>query len=462
MGGEVPSPDRAELQGWLANLATEDPLEPGDPRYVDLEAFVAPGGSGPVQLRGRNVLDALFDRIDLFGGADGSTQLLSGYIGTGKSTELRRLKKRLEDVGFVVLLANARSYHDLSHPLDLASLVVILAAAFGEAYAEWAGDEAPGQGFWNELLELMKKEVVLDGFSLPIGVGDLKVGVKHHQTFWARMRERLETKPETLRRHAHDYISRCIGRVRGKQPDNRGVVFIFDQLERLRGTEQHFVQVMNSVVDVFTGYPDFLRLPGCHVIYTVPPFALLQSTQLDRIYDTQLTVLPAVKVVVPGNSEQPFTPGIQAMLRIVEKRVPVDRLFGADRDLLTELVLKSGGDIRQALVLVRDLIIAAARTGFPVSRAQVEDVLRKQQAVLVQTIRADAILLLREIHNKRDLLWARSDQLAMVARYLDNHIIVCFQNGSPWYQLHPLVSQVVEAAARDLEARAAGGADRAG
>ncbi len=44
-------------------------------------------------------------------------QLLSGFRGTGKSTELRRLKDQLQASGYLVVLCDIEDYINLSTPI---------------------------------------------------------------------------------------------------------------------------------------------------------------------------------------------------------------------------------------------------------------------------------------------------------------------------------------------------------
>ncbi len=48
-----------------------------------------------------------------------SAQLFSGFRGTGKSTELRRLKRGLERLGCVVVLCDMKDYVNMSTPVDV-------------------------------------------------------------------------------------------------------------------------------------------------------------------------------------------------------------------------------------------------------------------------------------------------------------------------------------------------------
>src|SRR5947209_8101941 len=59
-----------------------------------------------------------------------SLQLFSGFRGSGKTTELLRLKQLLEGRGAIVLYTNALSYLNPSSPIDISDLLITIAGSF--------------------------------------------------------------------------------------------------------------------------------------------------------------------------------------------------------------------------------------------------------------------------------------------------------------------------------------------
>jgi len=56
-----------------------------------------------------------------------TVQLFSGFRGTGKSTELRRLRKHLKDEGYLVVLCDMQDYLNLSMPVDITDFLMAVA-----------------------------------------------------------------------------------------------------------------------------------------------------------------------------------------------------------------------------------------------------------------------------------------------------------------------------------------------
>lgn len=227
------------------------------------------------------------------------------------------------------------------------------------------------------------------------------------------------------------------------------MVFLFDSLERLRGPEEKFHATMESVVRVLTQYPDYLRLPGCHVVYTVPPYALLLNPDLQR-YDGTSRVLPSIKVLEKGPELTPSRPGIEAMTTLVRRRIPVARIF-EDEALLEELIISSGGHVRTLLVFLTDLLTPTLRTGLPVGRREIDRVLALHRDRVRTSIRPEGIPVLDSIRRLASLDEVTHEQLGLLARYIDTHVVLCYQNGEGWYEVNPLVRDHIAARARAVK-----------
>ena len=94
------------------NAVANRPLEPDDERYVSLydEALA---DADPVQ--------QLAQAVEW--GTE-SVRPFSGYRGAGKSTELRRLKRQLEDSRQLVFLRDMEDYLELSTPVDVGDFLM--------------------------------------------------------------------------------------------------------------------------------------------------------------------------------------------------------------------------------------------------------------------------------------------------------------------------------------------------
>jgi len=94
----------------------ETPLEPGDPRYVDLREVRG----------GRNLARVIYRRIASTEPSDYHQHLITGHRGCGKSTELKQIKGALEDEDLFCVYFDVEEVLDVQ---DLKYLDVLLAVA---------------------------------------------------------------------------------------------------------------------------------------------------------------------------------------------------------------------------------------------------------------------------------------------------------------------------------------------
>lgn len=415
---------------------------------MPLHAFQAEGRV--VSLRGQDPILPVFDTIALSGTK--SCQLFSGYIGTGKSTELKRLAQLLRDKGYIVLYSDAQRYHDLAHPLAIEELLVILAGAFGEAAEKHLKKkDLIAASYWQRFLEFLQTEINPESVTVKLGVADLKLNLMHGRPFWLKVRDALGTIIDRLRQDTHAFVGEVVAALKRCFPKAPGVVFLFDSLERLRGPENEFKTTMDSVVRVLIQYADFLQLPDCHVVLTVPPYAALIRPDLSDKYDNLFRVLPAIKVLERGPDKAPFPDGILAMTTIVEKRIPADRVFGAARrELLQKLIISSGGHVRTLLLFLRELLMGTLRAGLPVTENQVDRVIELYAERARNSIRPEGVHLLDSVRRRMTLDEIQDAELGLLARYIDSHLVLCYQNGEGWFEVHPLVRDHVRRRAAEM------------
>ena len=95
----------------------EKPLEPGDFRYVPLYESLSDGD--PVARLAETISFSPSE----------SRQFFSGFRGSGKSTQLFRLKQKLEADGYLVYYADALEYFNSALPIEIGQVLILLAGA---------------------------------------------------------------------------------------------------------------------------------------------------------------------------------------------------------------------------------------------------------------------------------------------------------------------------------------------
>jgi hypothetical protein len=254
----------------------DEPLEPNSPFYEPI--YHRPEGEDPVAKLKTRIEWAMVESLQLF----------SGFRGTGKTTELFRLRRDLEKAGCVVLYANALDYLSPSEEIDIATMLMSVAGAFGEQLEKVSESKIIGETFWQRFANYLTKTTVevnevnakVEG-STPakeilgeIKAGlDVKMALKTAPSFRQKLQTFLANRLYELKSEVNAFVQEGAKRFR----DNRGdgdlpIVFLFDQFEQLRGSRSNEQDVIQSVERLFRDYLDFLKLPFVHVIYTVPPW----------------------------------------------------------------------------------------------------------------------------------------------------------------------------------------------
>lgn len=129
---------RAMLKEFT-NRLKDEPLEPNNPCYVT-HLGNADGTGDPIK--------ELFNRISW--SESESVTLLSGHRGSGKSTELRRLRKYLEDDGCVVFLSDMRDYLNMTTQVEISDFFISIMGALNEAFYDKFKKNPAKENYWSD------------------------------------------------------------------------------------------------------------------------------------------------------------------------------------------------------------------------------------------------------------------------------------------------------------------------
>ena len=392
-----------------------------------------------------------------------SIQLFSGFSGSGKTTELLRLKQRLEQAGFVVVYANALDYLNPAEPVDITELLIVLAAAFGEAVAELPGGAAMTESFWGRLLNfLTNTELSLTQAGIKVeaeaplrevfgklkaGV-DLKLELKTASSFRQNLQRVLNSHLASLQQQVTDFYADAVRRIRMERGAQTNIVFLFDQMEQMRGGLLTERDVIQSVERIFTIHVERLKIPDLHVVYTVPPWLKFVTPGM-----VAMVLLPARHLWNNTPARTPTEANRRAFQSVVMKRLGDEgarRLFGEDdaaRGLLVDtLIDQSGGHLRDLLRLLRDVVLrSASLPSLPVNATVVAATINALRRDYLPIARNDAKWLAEIAHNRVTALPdTEPGAINRLSRFLDSHRVLYFVNAEEWYDVHPLIRDEID------------------
>ena len=438
-----------ELLREIRQRLKDEPLKPGNALYEPI--YEVPGVDDPVA------------RLQVNIEGPESLQLFSGFRGSGKTTELYRLQQRLEAEGAFVLYADAQEYLNPAEPVDVASLLMAIAGGFSDALEGVLGVNQARESFWKRITHYLTTTlVVVEGADVALEtesvakeiLGGLKAGVevklalKDAPSFRQKLAQFLENRLPKLKEEANRFIGEAVKAIRARKGPDTRVVFIFDQLEQIRGTLTTEVSVIQSVERVFATHLHLLKLPLVHCIYTVPPW-------LRFVVPGALTieVVPTIHLWNNDEGRTQSEPGWETMRRLLGKRFPpggLPRVFGADpsasQALLDRLIANCGGHIRDLQRLLRELIVriqTQSRT-LPVTAELVERAIEEVRAQYLPLALEDARWLAEIAKHRAAVLQSVApDQVSRLSRFLDTHFVLYFSNAKKWYDIHPLIREEV-------------------
>lgn len=384
-----------------------------------------------------------------------SVQLLSGFRGSGKSTELRRLRSKLDGRGvYKVALVDIEDYLSPSQPIDVSDFLMALAGGLGDsllAANHVMGDPAH-EGYWPRLVNFLTRTNI----EVPeVSAGGLKATLKSDPSFREKLQKRMAGHLGALTRDVRAYVEECVKKVKARYGPDTEVVLLVDSMEHIRGTFTNAAAVQDSVINLIVQHSDKLHFDYLHVVYTVPPYLKILQPNLGSLYEPGgLQMIPTLKVRLKDEKRTPFQPALDLLEQLISERGDWKRLLGPEsRAVVDELSLLSGGHLRDHLRLFAEIIRRADK--LPVSRAVVDAAIQQNRNGFLP-ISDEAAIWLDMIANSHDVALKSNARLHELAGYFEAHLALNYRNGADWYDIHPLVRDVVRQQAEVARTRWAG------
>jgi hypothetical protein len=429
--------DREHFLKEFYSALEERPLDPDDPRYVHLYESDTSHQSDPV--------DGLATVIEW--NSLESKQLFSGFRGTGKSTELRRLRARLrQQASTKVVLCDMETYLNPSTPVDVSDFLVTVAGAFSdelERDPDLLGKDMAHEGYWTRFRAFMTRTRIdlpaADGSGKDDqGAAGIKLSLKADPTFRQTLQQHMKGHIGALSQDVNQFMEDCVKALRARHGDDTRVVLILDSVERIRGTSINADEVAASLQMLFEGHADKLGFPYIHVIYTVPPWLKIKSSGLAGLYDGSQQI-PCIKV--RDAEGQKHQDGLDLLQQIVAGRGHWPTLLG-ERERLDALSLASGGYLRDLFRLLREVLILARTRDVPASADVIELAMHKVRNAYWPIANSD-VLWLQRIQESRSTELPDNDKLHDLSRFFDTHLVLTYRNGHEWWAVHPLIAGLV-------------------
>jgi hypothetical protein len=421
-----------ELRRFVRHCDPQRPLEADDPLYVAFDEGEPTRGTSHT-----SCIQALRRFIYL---KDESCQLFTGFPGTGKTTELRRLGAQLtsaRDLPTFAVYIDFEEYLDRYTPASITDVLRIVAYALDRAATIAEGKDPDTEpGYARRFFDFLKQtDVTLHRLDVHLAGAVVMLEMKNNPTFRQKVEEVLSARFQQFASEATQTMADSVVRLRkAKETHAERVVVIADGLEKFTPLREEDRDTMEaSVESLFVQHARLLRLP-CHVIYTFPLWLRFRVAELGSLYDSQPLVLPMVKITERSGAS--YWPGVNKLSEVVRRRIDVARVFGDD-GLLTELVQSSGGYPRDLLRVTREVLVRGDE--FPVKPATVSRVIEDLAREYAVIVRGTHVPMLKEVAGTHALPQADAGEVAAFGRLLEKWLVLAYRDEEEWYDLHPLV-----------------------
>ncbi len=407
-----------------------DPYTPLDPRedaslFADLTA-----------IRGGDRFARIVRNVRRSGGIP-TLHFVSGHLGSGKTTELLRMKERLESATGTAAPATALFLNaDAKLSLTDVDLEDILIALWELLYEQQKSAAAKVlTPLWKEQLKTALGNLAVN---LPADVsealskllGDVRLpGTEHRRAIRAALGPATSVLINGLNQ-AFEAL-----RLPG-QDEAAPLVVIIDNLEKL-SQSQH-----ESVEHLYRNRMGALKSLDAHLVITVPLYLCYAPAGggLSGLYSGEVVVLPMIEVrkrAAEGAGDNPK--GIAAMSDLLRKRVRFDLLFEEGDAAAERIARLSGGCIRHALHILKAAV--NEHDAPPVATASVELAAATVQAGFERALPESYVPILRHIAKTNQFPDDCDDKVKR--DLLLNLFVLEYQNGGPdpWHAVHPLVER---------------------
>jgi hypothetical protein len=390
-------------------------------------------------IRGARVMGAIKETICHASLGKATCQLFTGYIGTGKTTELLHLKAELEQELFHVVFFDAREDLDLA---DVNVEMLMLAIAHRIHQSLEANHIEPPSRFSERLLsvvsQLRETSVTASGLGKLIPALKNSSQLRNHlrQVFVIRNYNLLEAMKEELLAPAIALLNS-----QGK----KGLVVIVDGLDRLENSRNTWGN--RQYETFFVDQAHQLRQLNCHTIYTFPPGLFFSDNYaaLQQCFDGNPILLPMISVQRRDGSD--CEQGMALLRQMVLVRAfphlkPEERLKRVTevfdtQETLDRLCRISGGNVR---TLQGMLYRCLQEEKPPLSRGCVEAIIRESRNGLVDAVDDGEWELLVRVARLHRLTDKKADRILQQSSF----VLEYEDNRGRWYNVNPLLLETEE------------------
>jgi hypothetical protein len=375
--------------------------------------------------------------------------LFTGTIGSGKSTELRKLAFDLKKEKHWATVINIADYLNPQEPVGLPDLLMAISLGAWEAAAKAMGIDPEAGKRWAWWESLLTSGVELKDIELSSGFAKAKFALQANPVYRERLRKFFEGSLDDFVREANQFLVQLAEDLRRylRLHEDAKCVLLVDSLEQFGGfaAAGQDDKVLQSLVQVFNLHSQKLKLSGWSVLYSVPPLLQKFAPSVAAVF-TPSRPLTSAHVYLDRQDSEDGTTIDEKLIPLLLRRLGDNAYQIFTKEALRDLVIKSGGDLRNLMRLVVNAMVdGLANQQFPITEQALErvyDTFRLPYLPLPK----DAIGRLKHVRQHKSPLLDTQADWPKVMSDLASKRILLYLNGTEWYDVHPLLRQHVDAA----------------
>lgn len=363
---------------------------------------------------------------------------LCGHRGSGKTTELHRLRFRpgiLEK--YIPFYLTAQDFGKETVHLTHDALMVEMGLTFSEAGKKHGMDKSLAKELDEWGRSVVKSFFHGEGYDAEAGakasawLAYFRASLKSRREWTTEQRQHLEPKVQDL----IDIVNRMASDLRNRT--DKQVLVIVDDLEKGESDAHREMHLR-----LFQEFYETLAQPRFSVVYTLPIY--FRALPSNRIPQDELYAFSAIRIYERSEKSRGKPPlakkdeGYRVMRRFVERRVENwSRLFESE-EVLDELLLLGGGLFRETARAVRQAAyFAQLAQDKKITADHVSQVFDQMKKEYQPLIRGEAVAILQAV-DASERGWV-SD----VEPYLQSRTVVEYENGDLWLDLRYALKEYV-------------------
>ena len=362
--------------------------------------------------------------------------LFCGHIGSGKSSELFKLKQDLDNEFFIIYYS-IKEYMNLSGT-DTSALMETIAKKLKETADE--KKIKPGKDIFESLKKWKSSERQVK-YRDEKHTGDARIG---GDLKVAKAAKELHSEKGTSTEEVWEQgpnIDALIFSINGlidalRESQKKEPVIIIDDIDKLD---------LADAEDLFFKNSRTLTSLDCKIVYTVP-IALLYSDHFRKIenFYQKVCLLPISKVKKKDGT--PNEEGMDKIRKIVERRIPIHR-FG--KGILDKIIIDGGGVVRDTIRILYECCLTCVSEEKPVidmkAANEAASILKNE---FLRQIPEDLYRKLIEVKNSET---KRPNVNRELQRLLYCQGVLEYSNDDTWYDVHPLAYELAEEKEKEKE-----------